>query len=96
MYFEYDPAKSAANKAKHGIGFDEAQKLWDDTYALMVESGTMEESRWLVVAEHGSKLWTAVITYRGAAIRIISVRRSREDEVRNYEKRKKEARPNKH
>jgi len=96
MYFEYDPAKSAANKVKHGIGFDEAQKLWNDAYALTVESGAKGESRWLVVAEHGSKLWTAVITHRGAAIRIISVRRSREDEVKNYEKRKKETHPNKH
>ena len=28
MLFEYDPAKSTTNKAKHGIDFDEAQVLW--------------------------------------------------------------------
>lgn len=28
--FEFDPDKSAANKAKHGIDFVEAQALWDD------------------------------------------------------------------
>ena len=35
MRFEYDPAKSAANKAKHGIDFAEAQELWRDDKALL-------------------------------------------------------------
>jgi len=30
--------------------------------------------------------WTAIITYRHDAIRIISVRRSRRDDVERYEK----------
>jgi hypothetical protein len=30
MGFEYDPAKSAENKRKHGIDFEEAQILWGD------------------------------------------------------------------
>lgn len=29
MQYEYGPEKSAANKAKHGIDFEEAQALWD-------------------------------------------------------------------
>ena len=33
----------------------------------------------------GSKHWSAVITYRGSNIRIISVRRSRATEVELYE-----------
>ena len=32
MKFEYDPDKSAANREKHGIDFDEAQALWNDPY----------------------------------------------------------------
>jgi uncharacterized DUF497 family protein len=31
MGFEYDPDKSAANKRKHGIDFEEAQELWADS-----------------------------------------------------------------
>jgi len=36
MSFEYDQDKSAANKAKHGIDFDEAQALWDDPERLEI------------------------------------------------------------
>ncbi|MEC9464013.1 MAG: BrnT family toxin, partial [Pseudomonadota bacterium] len=34
MEFEFDPAKSEANKAKHGIDFVAAQELWYDLYAV--------------------------------------------------------------
>ena len=34
MPFEYDLAKSATNKAKHGIDFDDAQALWKDARML--------------------------------------------------------------
>jgi uncharacterized DUF497 family protein len=84
MNFEYDPAKS--NKAKHGIDFEEAKALWNDVdrlEALILRPG---EKRYLLVGLIGSRHWTAVITYRGEAIRIISVRRSRADEVGRYEK----------
>nr|WP_234837907.1 BrnT family toxin [Sinorhizobium medicae] len=33
----------------------------------------------------GGKHWTAVFTYRGTAIRIISVRRARKQEIEHYE-----------
>jgi len=49
----YGPAKNAANKAKHGIDFDEAQKLWEYAYALTAGAGATEESRCSVVAEQG-------------------------------------------
>jgi uncharacterized DUF497 family protein len=32
--FEFDPAKSIANKSKHGIDFIEAQALWEDANRL--------------------------------------------------------------
>jgi len=86
MKFEYDPAKSAANKTKHGIDFDDAQALWKDVdrlEALILRPG---EKRYLLVGLIGSLHWTAIITHRGEAVRIISVRRSRHDEVERYEK----------
>lgn len=94
MKFECDPAKSESNKAKHGIDFEEARNLWKDAYALLGAASGTDEPRWLLTAEYESRLWTAVITYRDTAIRIISVRRSRKDEVARYEKRKEEARAN--
>jgi hypothetical protein len=46
---------------------------------------TTGEPRWLVVGRMGDKHWSAVVTYREDGIRIISVRRARDEEVRIYE-----------
>ena len=83
--FEFDPDKSAANFAKHGIDFETAQSLWDDDLRLVVGTRFLSERRELVIGRIGERLWTAVVTFRGDAIRIISVRRSRDEEVRRYE-----------
>lgn len=85
MPFEFDPRKSAANLAKHGIDFVEAQRLWDDPDLLEVPARTEDEPRWLIVGRIDTRHWSAVVTSRGDAIRIISVRRSREEEVTLYE-----------
>jgi hypothetical protein len=85
MEFEFDPEKSAANLAKHGIDFLAAQALWSDPALLEVPARTTGESRFLVIGLLGGRHWSAVITYRGQAIRLISVRRSRAEEVELYE-----------
>jgi uncharacterized DUF497 family protein len=46
---------------------------------------TIDEPRYLVIGQIGGKHWSAVITYREQNIRIISVRRSRDEEVMLYE-----------
>ena len=94
MIFEYDPAKSAANKDKHGIDFEEEQALCQDQYALAAPVDQIGEPRTLVVARHREESWTAVVTLRGGTVRIISVRRSRNDEVARYEKNKANAQRN--
>ena len=86
MKFEYDPAKSENNKAKHGIDFEEAQALWKDIGRLEAPILRPGEQRYLLVGLIDSLYWTAIITYRGEVVRIISVRRSRHDEVERYEK----------
>ena len=83
--FEFDSKKSQSNKAKHGIGFDEAQLIWEDPDLLEVQAKSDDESRYLVIGKIAKKHWSAVITYRDENIRIISVRRSRETEVTIYE-----------
>ncbi|MDP3263969.1 MAG: BrnT family toxin [Tabrizicola sp.] len=85
MEFEFDPAKSAANKSKHGIDFVEAQALWQDdglADAPVVSDG---EPRFLVIGRIDGKHWTAVCTLRGGVVRIISVRRARKTEVMFYD-----------
>ena len=86
--FEFDPTKSAVNKAKHGIDFVEAQALWSDSRAvrLHVPRPGLSEVRWLVIGRIEDRIWTAVVTYRGETTRIISVRRAREDEVLQHGK----------
>lgn len=83
--FEFDEEKSQANLLKHGINFDDAQALWNDPRLLEIPAKTEDEPRCLVIGLIYEKCWSAVITYRGANIRIISVRRSRTEEVALYE-----------
>jgi hypothetical protein len=85
MNFEYNQDKSTSNKQKHGIDFDEAQILWDDPERLEIPTKNMDELRYLVIGMIGEKHWSAVVTYRGQNIRLISVRRSRVEEVKLYE-----------
>jgi len=86
LSFEYDENKSKQNLAKHGIDFDVAQSLWDDPGMLELPSKkTTTEIRFLVIGTINQKHWSAIITYRGKNIRIISVRRSRIEEVNFYE-----------
>jgi uncharacterized DUF497 family protein len=83
--FEFDAAKSDSNRAKHGIDFVEAQSLWNDPMLLEIPAKTEDEARFLVIGQIEGTHWSAVITYRGANIRLISVRRARTEEVALYE-----------
>lgn len=85
MEFEFDPNKSATNKTKHNIDFIEGQKLWNDIHRVEIPAKTTDEPRFLVIGKIADKHWSAVITYRSDKIRIISVRRSRSEEVNIYE-----------
>ena len=85
LSFEFDEQESGFNLSKHGIDFVEAQRLWLDSNLLEISARTQDEPRYLIVGVIDRKHWSAVITYREETVRIISVRRSREEEVRLYE-----------
>lgn len=85
MGFEYDPEKSAENKRKHGVDFEEARALWTDPALLEIPARVSDEPRWVLIGKMAEKHWSAVITRRNDNIRIISVRRSRDEEVEIYE-----------
>lgn len=85
MNFEFDPDKSAANLQKHGIDFRRAQALWDDPDLIEIPAKTEDEPRYVVIGKIDDKHWSGVITYRSDVIRIISVRRSRAEEIAIYE-----------
>ena len=79
MGFEYDAKKSAENKRKHGIDFEEAQELWADSSLMEIPARTSDEPRWLLVGKIDQKHWSAAVTRRGENGRLISVRRSRDE-----------------
>jgi len=83
--FEFDPKKSKENKRKHGIDFVEAQLLWEDPDLLEIPAKTIDEERYVVIGMIGEKYWSGIITYRENKTRIISVRRSRTEEIDIYE-----------
>ena len=85
MEFEFDSLKSELNKAKHGVDFTAAQQLWEDPGRVVIPARTSDEPRYLVIGRISGKHWSAVFTLRGEAVRIISVRRSRPEEIEIYE-----------
>ncbi len=85
MEFEFNPRKSNSNKKKHGIDFHEALLLWEDPDLVELPVKCSDESRFVVIGKILGKHWSGVITYRGEKMRIISVRRSRKEEVDIYE-----------
>ena len=85
MEFEFDDSKSQSNLAKHGINFLDAQQLWADPDRVEIPAQLEDEPRFLIIGTIAQKCWSVIITYRDNKIRIISVRRSRKEEVAIYE-----------
>lgn len=85
MNFEFDKKKSQKNKEKHGIDFLEAQALWGDPNLVEIPAKISDELRFIIIGKINEIHWSGVITYRSDNIRIISVRRSRKEEVALYE-----------
>jgi len=85
--FTFDPAKSAANRVKHGIDFVQAQALWRDPERLERAARSTTEPRTQVIGTIEGKVWSAIVTIRENTIRLISVRRARRDEHARYHRR---------
>ena len=77
--------QNSGNKKKHGVDFIEAQLLWDDPDRIEIPAKTTDENRFLIIGKIRDKYWSAIITYRDEKVRIISVRRSRKEEIKIYE-----------
>jgi hypothetical protein len=77
--------RSRANKLKHGSGFRETQAVWLDDDLPHMAARSAVDPRFVVIGLRDGKLWSAVVTYRGEADRLTSVRRSRAREVEAHE-----------
>ena len=84
--FEFDENKSESNMQKHGIDFETAKKLWRDPNRLEIPSRRVDEPRYVLIARLENNLWSAIFTFRENRIRIISVRKSRNNEKEIYER----------
>jgi uncharacterized DUF497 family protein len=84
MEFEFDPAKSEANREKHGIDFVEAQVLWN-VWGYEKNLPFATERRWMRVAPMYDRFWTVIYTLRDKRVRLISVRRARKEELEDYD-----------
>jgi hypothetical protein len=49
MKFEWDENKSASNKIKHGVDFEEAQILWEDCDRVKLAIQSEGEQRYLTI-----------------------------------------------
>ena len=85
MSLEYDPEKNNLNLLKHGITFEQGQKIWDDHHYALIKARTIDDPRYLAIGMIDSKCWSAIFTVREESISIISVRRARPEEVDIYE-----------
>ena len=83
--FEWDDKKSSSNKTKHGIDFDAAKDLWNDSNRVEIETAYPIEERTILIGSIKNELWTAIFTQREDAVRIISVRRARKREAKLYD-----------
>ncbi|MBU1187746.1 MAG: BrnT family toxin [Gammaproteobacteria bacterium] len=92
-HFEWDPAKAATNRRKHGVGFELAATVFRDSLALsrFNEDHSETEERWVTLgqADNGNLL-VVVHTFQelnehNAVVRIISARAATKHEQRDYE-----------
>jgi uncharacterized DUF497 family protein len=89
--FEWDEKKAALNLEKHGVSFEEAQTVFDDSFFLVYPDHvhSVGEPRYVILGE--SSEWRALVvvyTERGSTIRIISAREADKQEQRDYEEEK--------
>ena len=84
---EYDPAKDALNREKHGFGLAAAAVLLEGP--ILRQPGHRSragEERWLAVGRIGDQTLTVCYTMRGRIFRIISLRRASRKERETYAK----------
>jgi hypothetical protein len=88
--YEWDSAKSASNKKKHGVSFAEAETAFDDPSRLIIssDSSSGEERLDLIGRSVRLRLLLVIHVERGERFRIISARVAKKYEEALYEDRK--------
>jgi uncharacterized DUF497 family protein len=84
MEFEWDEAKRRANVAKHGLDFVDCTVVWAKPLWRGAVREVDGEIRQLVTGVLRDIFVTVIFTERGGRVRIISMRRARDGERREY------------
>ena len=86
MKITFNPAKNARNILERGLPFDLVADLdWDTAIAREDRRRDYGERRMQVLGLIGARLHVAVVTYRGDAVHVISLRKANQKEVRWYD-----------
>ena len=88
--FEWDTAKAASNKKKHGVSFEEAQSVFYDEFAVrfLDEDNSVSEERFLMLG-FSDEARLLIVCHcerdQGNIIRIISARKATKNESNYYQ-----------
>lgn len=84
--YTFDPAKAVANRAAHGVDFA-AAAAFDWETALVVEDDRRDygERRYIALGGIRGRIHVMVFTPRGGTVRLISLRKANDREIRRYE-----------
>ena len=88
LLFEWDEDKADSNRRKHKVTFDEAQTVFLDELSITVSDAehSQTEARFRIVGMSAMKrLLVVSFTERGERMRLISARKARRSEIRDYE-----------
>jgi uncharacterized protein len=83
MRFEWDEPKRLANLAKHGLDFRRAVEVFDRSN-FTYSSARRHEVRSVTIGVAHGRLVAVIWTGRSDAVRVISMRRARREEERQY------------
>lgn len=89
--FEWDADKARLNFADHGVNFEEAATVFDDSLFIIYKDPdhSIEEQRYIIIGESEQRRYLLVsFTERGARTRIISARALTAKERKAYERKK--------
>lgn len=82
---DFDPAKDAANQAKHGVSLSEAVGFdFETAYVRPDDRADYGELREIAIGEIEGRLYVLVFTMRGRTCRVISLRKANRREIRDY------------
>jgi uncharacterized DUF497 family protein len=84
VIFEWDEDKREATREERGLDFADAPLFFDGRPVIVIPSRRADEERWKTTAEIRDAFYTLVWTWRGEAVRVISMRRAHVDEERAY------------